>query len=100
VVKYILALLLLPAVSHAGYFVEKSMYVTTYLAVGTGTTLEIAKRDARDAIPAPNKWITFEPNSNQFSPQYQCVGGERWSEKDECSGGEIQYFLPLRRVEQ
>lgn len=90
----------LPCTSHAGYFVEKSMYVETYLAVGKGLTLEKAKQDAQTAIPVPTKCVIFEPNGKQNSPAFQCMGGGVWTEGNECLGNEVQYNLPLRKIEQ
>lgn len=97
----LLAPLLAPLTSRAGMFVDKSLYVTTYLAVGKGKTLAEAERDARSAIPAPASTLFYEPDSSYSSPAFQCVdAGFFWTEKNECGGADVQETIPLRRVQR
>jgi hypothetical protein len=99
--KFWFLLLLVPLSSHAGMFVDKSLYVTRYLAVGKGKTLAEAERDARSAIPAPTPTLFYEPDSSHNSPEYQCVdAGFFWSERNECGGADVQETIPLRRIQR
>lgn len=86
--------------AHAGYFVEKALFVDTYVAVGRGRTLKEARDDAYSAIPKATKYRFYDVNSVNRSPGFQCLETGVWTEKDECGElGEIQYVLPLRRIE-
>lgn len=86
-------------ISFAGYFVEKSLYVTNYVVVGRGETRALAEKDALSAIPKISDELFFEPDSNYNSPVFQCAGdGLAWNEKKECLGSDIQMIIPLRKV--
>jgi len=100
--KYFIGLSLLLGCqsSFAGFFVDKSMYTETYLAIGRGHTRLEAVNDAMKAIPAATKYIKYEPNSSWNSPVIQCLESGVWTEARECDGNEIQYIIPLRKIEQ
>lgn len=96
----ILALVLASQVASAGVFVDKGMYIETYLVVGHGKTRVEAMKDAMDAIPKATKYLRYEPNSEQASPAMQCLESGVWTEQNECQGDLIQYTVPLRKVQQ
>jgi hypothetical protein len=95
-----ITLLLLSQTSYAGVFVDKSMYVETYLAVGHGKTKAEAMSDAQNAIPEATKRLKYEPNSQWASPAIQCLESGVWTEENECYGNDIQYIIPLKKIEQ
>jgi hypothetical protein len=70
------------------------------LVVGFGKTRALASADAMKAIPAPTRRVIYEPNSSWASPAIQCVGSGVWSEDHECNGGDVQYVIPLKKIEQ
>lgn len=99
--KYFLtaSFLLLPLSGQAGYFVQKNMYSNAHLAVGVGSSLAEATKDAKEAIPEGTKTDFYEPDSDFNGPAFQCLEGVIWTEKDECwKGGTVQYVIPLRHV--
>ena len=93
-------ILLIGVDAFAGYFVEKGLFVETFIVVGRGKTRIDAMEDAKRAIPQATKYVRYEPNTNWTSPSLQCMEGGVWNEKDECMGNDIQYVIPLKRGEQ
>lgn len=80
--------------SQAGFFIEKNLYLENSLAVGRGSTVQIARNDALQAIPKG-----FKEDSNHNSPAYQCANSNlAWTEESECNGNEIQMVIPLVKI--
>ena len=77
----------------SGTFLDKGIHIETALTVGLSKTLEAARNDARESIPAG-----FEISTNKNSPAIQCAGRNVWSERKQCGEQIVRYVLPIHKV--